>query len=95
MCLIYRLVMPGPHFKSPLKTVKSHKTLINRCIVTMFLFKDEQTGLHIGAERICDRSICYGSNNCGLCNIVVCEIIHCFMKVSALFVHLEDSILGT
>jgi hypothetical protein len=48
--------MPGPHVNSAFKTVKSHKTLINRRIVTIFLFKDEQTGLHIFAKRICDWS---------------------------------------
>jgi hypothetical protein len=48
--------MPGSHVKTAFKTVKSHKTLTNRRIVTIFQFKDEQTGLHISTKRICDRS---------------------------------------
>jgi hypothetical protein len=48
--------MPDPHIKSPFKTVKSHKTPTNRRIVPIQGFKDEQTGLHICAKRICDWS---------------------------------------
>jgi hypothetical protein len=48
--------MPGPHVKSPYKNAKSHKTLTNRRIVTIVEINDEQTGLHIYAKRICDRS---------------------------------------
>jgi hypothetical protein len=58
-CLIYRLVMPGPHVKSAFKFVKSHKTRTNRRIVTILLFKDEQTVFfftYICAKGICDRS---------------------------------------
>jgi hypothetical protein len=40
--------MPCPHVKSTFQT--------NRLIVTMFYLKYEQTGLHICAKRIYDRS---------------------------------------
>jgi hypothetical protein len=46
--------MLGRHVKSAFKTVKSHKTLTNHRIVLIFYIKDEQTGLHICAKRICD-----------------------------------------
>jgi hypothetical protein len=48
--------MPGPHVNSVFKTVTSHKTLNNRRIVSIVYIKAEQTGLHICAKRICDRS---------------------------------------
>jgi hypothetical protein len=50
------LVLPGPNVKFAFNTCTSHKTQANRRIVPIFLFKDEQIGLHICAKRICDRS---------------------------------------
>jgi hypothetical protein len=61
MCLIYRLVMPGPHVQSAFKTVKSHTILTTRRMVTHSLFKEEQTGLHICAKRIWGRSSSFKS----------------------------------
>jgi hypothetical protein len=42
--------------KFAFKNIKSHKTLTNRRIVIICWFNDKQTGLHIGAKRIWDRS---------------------------------------
>jgi hypothetical protein len=47
--------MTGQHVKSAFKIRKWSKVHNNDQIVLNFLVKDEQTGLHICAKRICDR----------------------------------------
>jgi hypothetical protein len=48
--------MPGPHVKSPFKIRTWSQVHSYDQIALNFWVKDEQTGLHICATRICDRS---------------------------------------
>jgi hypothetical protein len=56
MCLIYRLVMPGPNVNGLFQIRKGSKVHNNAQIILIVLVNDEQTGSHICAKRICDRS---------------------------------------
>jgi hypothetical protein len=47
--------MPGPHVHGLFKIRKRSKVHNKDQIIPIFQVKDEQTGLHICAKRVCDR----------------------------------------
>jgi hypothetical protein len=58
-CLMYRLVMPGPHVNGLFQIRKFSKVHTNDQTVLILLVKDEQTCLHICAKRIWDRLLTF------------------------------------